>query len=238
MENTWNTPSVCFRMSTFEKLHKKVKCPYVFCLGCRKNRSFYPTWLLCFRSMAHLGCFIISRWAGIALNPSRKIHAFHSARTKKQKSAKQNRISAQAIIKVLTKTGIFLIFTWGSISTMFMTLNLNSTPCSVEADSRSCMGKQDNTGRINRKIVLMIFFLKLVSLMTIPTGLNFNLVDELNTNYAKFIRSFPPKPHYAVRIRNIRRNGLWSVPPILYFWKNGNIKRLFVKFVWSIITQY
>lgn len=41
---------------------------------------------------------------------------------------------------------------------MFMTLNLNSTPCSVEADSRSCMGKQDNTGRINRKNRLNDFF--------------------------------------------------------------------------------
>ena len=82
-----------------------------------------PNVAIVFPSMAHLGCFIISRWAGIALNPSRKIHAFHSARTKKQKSAKQNRISAQVIIKVLKKNGIFLTFTEGSILTKFMTLN-------------------------------------------------------------------------------------------------------------------
>lgn len=231
MENTWNTPLVCFRISTFEKLHKKVKCSHVFSLGCSRNRLFYPTWLLCFRSMAHLVCFIISRWAGIALNSSRKIHAFHSARTKKQKSAKQNRICAQGIIKVLTKNDIIH---WRFYFDKAKTLQYALLKQITEVERENTKLKEKYTD----KIVLMIFFQKLVSLMTIPTGLNFNLVDELNTNYAKFIRPFPPKLHYAVRIRNIRRNGLWSMPPILYFWKNGNIKRLFVKFVWSIITQY
>lgn len=103
MENTWNTPSFCFRISTFEKLHKKVKCPYVFSLGCSKNRLFYPTWPLCFRSMAHLVCFIISRCAGSALNPSRQIHAFHSARIQYKNLLKTNRISARGIKKHLIK---------------------------------------------------------------------------------------------------------------------------------------
>lgn len=110
--------------------------------------------------------------------------------------------------------------------------------CSAKAENRRSVANRNFKKDKPKKDLLNCFFLVLVSLMTIPTGLNFNLVDELNTNYAKFIRTFPPKLHYVVRIRNIRRNGPWSGPAILYFWNNGNVKRLFVKFVWSIIKQY
>lgn len=187
--------------------------------------------------MAHLVCFIASRWAGNALNPSRKIHAFHSAIIQYRNLLKTNRIIAWENIN-FQKNKSFFVFIEVSFLTKFGVSNWSAAPCYVEAQNTNSTGKTENSRRMNGQNRVNDFFLKLVSLMTIPAGLNFNLVDELNTNYAKFIRTFPPKLHYAVRIRNIRRNGLWSVPPILYFGKNGNVKRLFVKFVWSIITQY
>lgn len=154
-----------------------------------------------------------------------------------QKSAKNKSNHCVRKHKLSKKTNLFLYLLkflfWQSSE--FQTEALHHV---IEAQSTNSTGKTENSRRINGQNRVNDFFLKLVSLMTIPAGLNFNLVDELNTNYAKFIRTFPPKLHYAVRIRNIRRNGLWSVPPILYFGKNGNVKRLFVKFVWSIITQY
>lgn len=154
-----------------------------------------------------------------------------------QKSAKNK--SNHCVRKhKLSKNKYFFIFIEVSFLTKFGVSNWSAAPCCAEAQNTNSIGKTEISRRINWQNRVNDFFLKLVSLMTIPAGLNFNLVDELNTNYAKFIRTFPPKLHYAVRIRNIRRNGLWSVPPILYFGKNGNVKRLFVKFVWSIIKQY
>lgn len=142
------------------------------------------------------------------------------------------------IRKLLTKEWHFSYIHWSFYFDKFYGFKLK--PCThAPLKQRADVVKQTVFLRsINPQNHLNCFFLVLVSLMITSTGLSFNLIDELNTNYAKFIRTFPPKLHYAARIRNIRRNGAWSGPAILYFSKNGNRKRLFVKFVWSIIKQY